>query len=1122
VIGGRNKYMINGQTAQLGRIRDLFHSVQLDVNNPHFLIMQGRITKVLNMKPAEILGMIQEAAGTKMYELKKAQAIKTMSKKQVKVDEIQQILEAEITPQLEKLRHEKTHYLQWTKNNQEIDKLERLMVVYRFHGAKARVDQGSAQLTALKDEIHESEAQMEFLRDDIEKMKNDIAVKQAQKSRDEQGQILKLSEELNAANKTAKSLEQQTKNQRDNIGREEKALAAVQKQCRHNEKAMAAKKKEAVACEQRHAAVEERHQYLADRVDSLESQQLGIGMDDEKRDSGSLAQQLMEAKRLKSEYKAALTTTRNKIKNSTKELAKLQRQIKSHETKDQQLKSKLQAKQSELDNLKAQQAQYGHDSNAAGADEEAKQEAQLQRDINARKEQLYAVRNELQGLRREASRFDFEYTDPHRGFDRRKVHGKLAKLFQVENAANCRAIEICAGGRLYNVVVDHNETAKALLQKGRLKSRVTIIPLNKIASNSISAAVVEAAKQLVGDEHCNLALDLIGYDEQLEPAMKYVFGSSLICSDMNAAKQVAFEPNIRCKSVTLDGEVFNPQGLLTGGSNKRGPSILENMRVFAAKQQAHDTLQNEVTALERQLHGMAEKARRQEAVADKVSFLEHEISVLNDRIADSAHASLQGRIDELEASLAQLQDADLNELERKLATTEQKCKDLQHDMDNYQQRKKDQVKHVKKQIAECKKELTALAKKRKKATAEKDRLNQEVQHLAEEVEATAAQTTDSQQRIADAQAKCAEIEAELAALKARKKEIELALRAERKKLSAQDAELKKLDKIVAKNEKQHAAMDIACAAQKRELSALAETIKHARGAISAMLEKHEWLGDELEGAAAQEASAERQAQIAARSKQLKAEQSALGNRINHKVMSMFERAEAEYRDLIKKREIIRTDKKKIESVIRELDKKKKDTLETTHAKVNEHFGNIFGKLLPGTTCKLQKVKENDDDEDDDCNILDGLEVKVAFGTDEADGGRPIWKQSLSELSGGQRSLLALSLILSLLLFKPAPLYILDEIDAALDLSHTQNIGILIAKYFAKSQFIVVSLKEGMFTNANVIFRTSFIDGISAVKRTVGVSLKAQKKGDEENANKNNRNKSRRRPRARRRGECEQE
>ena len=95
----------------------------------------------------------------------------------------------------------------------------------------------------------------------------------------------------------------------------------------------------------------------------------------------------------------------------------------------------------------------------------------------------------------------------------------------------------------------------------------------------------------------------------------------------------------------------------------------------------------------------------------------------------------------------------------------------------------------------------------------------------------------------------------------------------------------------------------------------------------------------------------------------------------------------------------------------------------------------------------------------------------------------VWKESLTELSGGQRSLLALSLILALLLFKPAPMYILDEVDAALDLSHTQNIGSMLAKHFKHSQFIVVSLKEGMFNHANVVFRTKFVDGVSTVTRT---------------------------------------
>jgi structural maintenance of chromosome 2 len=114
----------------------------------------------------------------------------------------------------------------------------------------------------------------------------------------------------------------------------------------------------------------------------------------------------------------------------------------------------------------------------------------------------------------------------------------------------------------------------------------------------------------------------------------------------------------------------------------------------------------------------------------------------------------------------------------------------------------------------------------------------------------------------------------------------------------------------------------------------------------------------------------------------------------------------------------------------------------------------------------------------------------------------VWKASLTELSGGQRSLIALSLIMSLLQFKPAPMYILDEIDAALDLQHTQNIGQLFRTRFKGSQFIVVSLKEGLFTNANVLFRARFRDGTSIVERTVARSAHGQlhdSVGEKENA-----------------------
>ena len=165
-------------------------------------------------------------------------------------------------------------------------------------------------------------------------------------------------------------------------------------------------------------------------------------------------------------------------------------------------------------------------------------------------------------------------------------------------------------------------------------------------------------------------------------------------------------------------------------------------------------------------------------------------------------------------------------------------------------------------------------------------------------------------------------------------------------------------------------------------------------------------------------------------------------KINKKVMGMIEKAEGEYTELLRKRKVVENDKKKIQTVIENLDAKKKVELERTWKKVNKDFGSIFSTLLPGTMAKL--------DPPEGMEVWEGLEVKVAFGN--------CWKQSLSELSGGQRSLIALSLILSLLLYKPAPMYILDEVDAALDLSHTQNIGNMLKTHFSQSQFIVVSLK----------------------------------------------------------------
>ena len=274
--------------------------------------------------------------------------------------------------------------------------------------------------------------------------------------------------------------------------------------------------------------------------------------------------------------------------------------------------------------------------------------------------------------------------------------------------------------------------------------------------------------------------------------------------------------------------------------------------------------------------------------------------------------------------------------------------------------------------------------------------------------------------------------------------------------------------------KRAAACDVEAKKATHAAARLKTEASNAARRVESLTEKHTWIphekgffgcaGGDYDFAAREGGAARARADL----DKLERAQDKLARKINKRVMGMIEKSERDYDDLTAKKATVARDRSKIEAVISELEVKKQETLEATWQKVNRDFGSIFSSLLPGAHAKLEPPEGA-------TSVLDGLEVKVGFGG--------LWKESLSELSGGQRSLIALSLVLAMLLFKPAPMYILDEVDAALDLSHTQNIGVMLRAHFKASQFIVVSLKEGMFNNANVVFRTKFVDGVSTVART---------------------------------------
>jgi structural maintenance of chromosome 2 len=174
-VGNKHKYLINGQNATAQRVSDLFCSVQLNVNNPNFLIMQGKITKVLNMKPVEILSMIEEAAGTKTYDVKKENALQTIEKKNAKLNEIERVLREDITPVIEKLEHERAAYIEYQKCEREFKHLHKFTQAYQYYQNEQIVNKNKLETNEIEADFELKKKRIEEINQSVENMKKEIA-----------------------------------------------------------------------------------------------------------------------------------------------------------------------------------------------------------------------------------------------------------------------------------------------------------------------------------------------------------------------------------------------------------------------------------------------------------------------------------------------------------------------------------------------------------------------------------------------------------------------------------------------------------------------------------------------------------------------------------------------------------------------------------------------------------------------------------------------------------------------------------------------------------------------------------------------------------------------------------
>ncbi|KAH9475267.1 Structural maintenance of chromosomes protein 2 [Psilocybe cubensis] len=1068
-----SKYFLNGHKSQQATIQSLFQSVQLNINNPNFVIMQGRITKVLNMRPQEILGMVEEAAGTRMFEERKDKAKKTMGKKEKRVEELQNILDEEITPKLEKLRAEKRSYIAYQKSVSELERIGRKLRAYEWTDGQKKLAKYEADILAANKKQDDIKTQKMKALKAITAAEKEMAgvTKRRDAEMSKGGKLKKLQDEVTEQGKKVAKIRAQAEIKLETIKEEEKKVVTLDAQLKEANAIYAKKKKEVEKVSSQFTKIKDKHTEfetkLASDEELLQTLLTGLSSSNAKNKGGGYMGQLADAKARIAQ--AASEEQQNKVKLSMneKELANLEKKMQAFAKEAGDNMKKLENVQAAVEGLEGKIKNCGWG---------AEQDRELERQLREARDLCKNLAEQRERVKSRIPRLNFDYEDPTPNFDRRKVKGVAAQLITLpeEHYNKATALEIAGGGKLFNVVIEDEKVGKDLIKNGRLKKRVTFIPLNKINARTLANQELQAATRLAPGK-VRTALSLVGYEEEVSKAIAYIFSDTLVCDDPNTAKEVTFK--IGVKSVTLDGDVYDPSGTLSGGSAPSSTQTLIQVQELIGVENKFREAQHRLQTL------MQEEQRTQNArnnwkgLTRDLEIKQHELKLLQEQVGGSNASLIAGEVEKVKGIIDNLRQA-LQSAKDRQQEAKEECKKLERDMDEFKNNKDGKIEELKVNIAAQK---TALQKNSvivKTQQKELQAANMELEQLENDISGEKEQLEEARAGIEALHQELDKLVNQVASSEAEHAKAEERLQEEMATLSRFDEELKALDRDIKKHKEQITQADLDTQQLDHDIQGYMTEKNKVAHAISKLESTNEWIETDKDQFGKEGTQYDFKSidllGLRQKAEELQAMHDGLKKKVNTKVMNMIDSVEKKETDLKKNMAIVNEDKTKIEETIEELDRYKRDALQKTWEKVSKDFGDIFAELLPGNFAKLQPPDGQD--------LMDGLEVKVQLGT--------VWKQSLTELSGGQRSLIALSLIMALLQFKPAPMYILDEIDAALDLSHTQHIGQLFRTRFKGSQFIVVSLKEGLFTNANVLFRARFRDGTSIVERTAQRSTSA--------------------------------
>ena len=1072
---GESEYLINGSMCRLKDVNELFYDTGIGKEG-YSIIGQGQIDRILSGKPEERRELFDEAAGIVKFKRRKNLSVKKLEEEQqnlLRVNDILAELEKQITP-LEKQAETAREYLRKKEELKTYDinmfLLETARIREQIQGIEGKLDATRQELAEagsayadMKQEYEAVEEQVDGIEAAIEKAKSQLNETTMLKQQLE-NQIALLREQIHSAHMNDEHYDQRAKTIETELLDREGQLAGRQKE--QEEIKGELEKKQALENQAREELIT-----VQTRIATLSA-----SIDKNKSDIMELLNNRASTKAKIQKYDTMLEQIQVRREQLSRRAAEAEEEAASQEKQQNGYLEELERISGEIRTLAAENREY-----------EEKIEA-IQKDLAGRTEKFrigqtayHREQSRLESLKNITERYDGYGNSIRKVMDHKGQEpgllGVVADLIKVEKDYEI-AVETALGGNIQNIVTSDEETAKRMIRflKQNRFGRATFLPLTSMkARGGIQRPEALKEKGVIG-----VADTLVKSDPAYRELVGYLLGRTLVVDNIDTGTAIARKYQQSLRIVTLEGELINPGGSMTGGAFKNSSNLLSRRREIEEFEKTVRQLKKEMDEFEAESDRLRQvRAGCYEKVEEIKEQLQKAYVVQNTAKmnADQAGARVKASRDLVEDIQKEAQDLDRQitdivdnqesinveldtsqELEVQLTAKieeEQAVLDQEHELETEKQKVAEEMHLV---CAGLEQKYDFVLENVTRIQDEMEKFQEELKELEENKGGTSREIQEKEEKIQDLRQTIEnsgelfqEIQAEIEKYKNQREELTRKHRSFLQKREELSGHMAELDKEVFRLENQKESYE------------------------EASQKQYDYMWEEYEltynrALELRDGNLTDLAKMKRRIQELKNEIRGLGN-VNVNAIEDYKNLYDRYDFLKKQHDDLVEAEATLMQIIEELDAAMRKQFQEQFARISQEFDQVFKELFGGGKGTLELMEDED--------ILEaGIRIIA----------QPPGKklQNMMQLSGGEKALTAIALLFAIQNLKPSPFCLLDEIEAALDDNNVVRFAKYLHKLTKNTQFIVITHRRGTMTAADRLYGITMQE--KGVSTLVSVSL----------------------------------